>query len=339
MVCHRLKSGIKHAKSIQSHAKFADQYMRHLSGVYADRQTYAQYKWRAIHQRDIVCAIIDSMDRSKFRLPRFPQGRCPKSLETRKRPELEVTAAILHGRAIFVYLTDEDASTGSDWSLEVLSLSLNKAFVMAQQANEPWPAHLRLWTDNTPKDTWQNVSFFVPSKFTFWFRTASHWGISQFDFGSILLPPHNHSYIHDCGPWPFGHRPHSWGCRCLDLLHFFGCFAFKLLFSLVLKFLLAGFPTKTPSLECYPNWFVKVMKKCHLSQGDFSFYYEPQSFWVWLLSENATCKICKANSSRYGFLDEWPAQSNLCKIWDHVPGWVHHQCEELVKYTAKVFYT
>ena len=151
MVCHRLKSGIKHAKTIQAHATFADQYMRHLSGVYSDRQTYAQYKWRAIHRKDIICCIVDSMDRSKFRLPRFPQGRCPKSLENRRRPELEVTAAILHGRAVYVYLTDEDASHGSDWSLEVLSVSLNKAFLMTQQANQPWPSHLRIWTDNTPK--------------------------------------------------------------------------------------------------------------------------------------------------------------------------------------------
>lgn len=151
-ICHKLKSGIRHAKTIQRHAQCADQYMRHLSGIYADRQVYSQYKWRAINQRDIICIIVDSMDRSKFRLPRFPQGRVPKSLETRKRPELELTCAICHGRGIWVFLTDEDATTGSDWSLEVLSVALDKAFSKAQQDNEPWPSHLRLWTDNTPKE-------------------------------------------------------------------------------------------------------------------------------------------------------------------------------------------
>ena len=150
--CHRLKSGIKHAKTLQRHAKYADQYMRHLSGVFADRQVYNQYKWRAIHQRDILCLIVDSMDHSKFRLPRFPQGRCPKSLETRKRPELGLTCCICHGHGVYVYITDEDASTGSDWSIEVLSISLNQVFAQAQRNNQPWPSHLRLWTDNTPKD-------------------------------------------------------------------------------------------------------------------------------------------------------------------------------------------
>lgn len=164
MTCHRLKSAIKHAKTIASHAKAADQYMRHLSGIFADRQTYGQLKWRAIHQKDIICMIIDSMDRSKFRMPRFPDGRRPKSLETRKRPELEVTAAIVHGRAVLVYVTDEDATTGSDWSLEVLSLALDRVFRMGQEANQPWPAHLRLWTDNTPKE---RVSKFLLNVFCF----------------------------------------------------------------------------------------------------------------------------------------------------------------------------
>ena len=158
-VCHRLKSRIKTARTLHTHAKFADEYMRHLSGIYADRQVYSQYKLRSTNQRDIINLIVDSMDRSKFKLPRWPGGRCPKSMETRKRPDMELTAVLCHGRALFVFLTDEDATTGSDWSLEVLSLSLNRLFSMAQQNNEPWPAHLRIWTDNTPKETGTEVHF------------------------------------------------------------------------------------------------------------------------------------------------------------------------------------
>lgn len=160
-ICQRLKSGIKHATTIQRHAQCADEYMRHLSGVFADRQAYMQYKWRAIHQRDLLTIMIDSMDRSKFKLPRFPYGRCPKALENRKRPDLEVTAAICHGRGVYVFVSDEDAASGSDWSLEVLSLTLNKAFTMAQQSNEPWPSHLRLWTDNTPKEKGWSCFYFL----------------------------------------------------------------------------------------------------------------------------------------------------------------------------------
>ena len=151
-VCHALKSRIRHAKNLHQHATAADCYMRHLSGVFSDRQVYATYKVRASQQRDIINLIVDSMDKSKFRLPRFPNGRCPKALETRKRPECEVTAALLHGRAIYVWVTDSEQSTGSDWSLEVLTRSLDKAFNVGQRKQEPWPSHLRLWTDNTPKE-------------------------------------------------------------------------------------------------------------------------------------------------------------------------------------------
>lgn len=153
MTCHKLKSRIRHSKDLQSHALHADRYMRHLSGVFADREVYNQTKCRATHQRDLVTVTVDSMDKSKFRLPRFASGRIPKFLENKQRPDLELTCAILHGRAIYVWVTDStEQSCGSDWSLEVLSLSLDKAFSLAQRKHEPWPSHLRVWTDNTPKE-------------------------------------------------------------------------------------------------------------------------------------------------------------------------------------------
>jgi hypothetical protein len=129
--------------------------MRHLSGIFADRQVYGQTKWRAKTQKDILCCIVDSMDKSKFRLPRFAAGRTPKTLETKKRPELEFTTCIMHGHSINVFVTDSEQSTGSDWSLEVLALSLDKTFAKCQRNQEAWPNHLRIFTDNTPKDAWQ----------------------------------------------------------------------------------------------------------------------------------------------------------------------------------------
>ena len=148
-VCHRLKSAIRHAKSMQVHAARADEYLRHLSGVFMDRQVYGQNKNRAKKQQDIICGIVDSM----FRLPKFSMSRVPKSLETRKRPELELTCAILHGIGIYIFLADSEQSSGSDWSLEVLSLALDFAFAECQRQGRLWPSHMRIWTDNTPKET------------------------------------------------------------------------------------------------------------------------------------------------------------------------------------------
>ena len=31
-----------------------------------------------MHQRDLLCVMVDSFDKSKLCLPRYPYGRCPK---------------------------------------------------------------------------------------------------------------------------------------------------------------------------------------------------------------------------------------------------------------------
>lgn len=150
--CHQLKAQIRKAKDVQKHAKFADLYMRHLGGVFCDRQVYAQTKIRAKVQGDILCCIVDSMDKSKFRLPRFAQGRTPKPLENKKRPELEFTTCIMHGHSVNIFLADAEQSCGSDWSLEVLSRSLDNTFGKIQRCNGAWPNHVKIFTDNTPKE-------------------------------------------------------------------------------------------------------------------------------------------------------------------------------------------
>ena len=151
--CHRLKANIRRAKDISSHAKYADKYMRHLAGVFADRAAYEQLKSRAIMEKDILCLIIDSMDKSKFSLPRYSQGVVPKAMEMKKRPDVELTATIVHGRGIYLWITDPEQSVGSDWTQECLTRSLDKAFKKSQAAGESWPRVLRIWSDNTCKET------------------------------------------------------------------------------------------------------------------------------------------------------------------------------------------
>ena len=155
--CHALKAKIRKSKDLQTHALAADQYMRHLAGVYADRQAYSQSKARAIQQRDLLVLIVDSMDKSKFMLPRYSQGITPKSLETKKRPSCELTAVILHGHGLYVWVTDPEQSKGSNWSHEVILRSLEKAFAKNQEKGQPWPRALRIFSDNTPKEPWNIV--------------------------------------------------------------------------------------------------------------------------------------------------------------------------------------
>ena len=123
-VCHRLKDAIRKSTSLQSHAENADRLMRHIGGQFADRRCYWQLRERATHDRDILVLIQDSMDRTKFRLPRFTEGAVPKALDQKPRPECELTASIAHGRGIFVYITDPEQSFGTNWNIEVLSRTL-----------------------------------------------------------------------------------------------------------------------------------------------------------------------------------------------------------------------
>ena len=150
--CHKLKAKLRHSASLQSHAEAADAYQRHLAGQFADRQVYWQLRARATADQDILVAIVDSMDKSKFMLPRYFQGATPKDLETKKRPSAEITCCMCHGRGIFVYVADEEQSSGADWTIEVLAQSLEFCWQFAQRERRPWPSTMRLFADNTPKD-------------------------------------------------------------------------------------------------------------------------------------------------------------------------------------------
>ena len=150
--CHILKDRIRKSKSLQEHADAADQYLRHLAGQFADRQCYWQFRHRAAHRHDLIVAIQDSMDKSKFRMPRYAGGIVPKALEQKVRPECELTACIIHGRGIYLCVADPDISFGSDWSMEVFSRSLQASWEQAQKCGMLWPRACKLFSDNTPKE-------------------------------------------------------------------------------------------------------------------------------------------------------------------------------------------
>lgn len=157
--CHKLKDAIRKATSLQDHAAAADKYLRHLAGQYADRKTYWELRHRAATQKDLVVAIQDSMDKSKFRLPRYAGGLVPKALEQKVRPECELTACLVHGRGIFIYIADPSLSFGSDWNIEVFSRSLQSCWELSQKEGSTWPRDAKLFSDNTPKDQCSFSSF------------------------------------------------------------------------------------------------------------------------------------------------------------------------------------
>ena len=152
-VCARLKGRIQNASGIQAHADACDKLLRHLSGQFEDRACYYQCRSRARTSSDLLCIITDSMDRSKYSLPRFHRGRVPKDIENLKRPSCEMTTQIVHGVGIYTYLSDEDQTAGTQWVLETLNRTLQSVSTTLQKAAKPFPPVLKVFADNTPKDT------------------------------------------------------------------------------------------------------------------------------------------------------------------------------------------
>ena len=50
-ICHRLKAAIAHSSDFVEHAKYCDEYHRHLAGMFADRKVYASLRARAACQQ------------------------------------------------------------------------------------------------------------------------------------------------------------------------------------------------------------------------------------------------------------------------------------------------
>lgn len=150
--CSRLKGKIQSAKGIQAHTEACDQLLRHLAGQFSDRACYWECRNRSKTSKDILCIISDSMDRSKFSLPRFHRGRAPKDIENTKRPSCEMTTQIVHGVGVYTYLSDEDQTSGTTWVLETLNRTLQAVQTTLGRTGKPTPPVLKFFADNTPKE-------------------------------------------------------------------------------------------------------------------------------------------------------------------------------------------
>lgn len=152
-ICAKLRSKIQHCKGIAEQTEASDKLLRHLAGQFADRACYHECRSRAKTTGDILCLITDSMDKSKYALPRYHRGMTPKDLANTSRPSLEVTTTMVHGVGIFTYLADENQSAGSNWVLETLNRSLQHTWNRFQKAGKPVPGILKIFADNTPKES------------------------------------------------------------------------------------------------------------------------------------------------------------------------------------------
>ena len=151
--CHKLRSLVRYSRSMNEHMAASALFLDHMRSQWLDREVYWRCRARARTERDVLTIITDGMDRSKFALPRWSEGRCPKgAAERARRPVLEVTGSIVHGTGLYIFVADEDMVVGSNWVCEVTMRALDLAFRRFQQKNMPWPSHLICQSDNTCRE-------------------------------------------------------------------------------------------------------------------------------------------------------------------------------------------
>lgn len=152
-----LESTVKSkAKDFQTHARECDNLLHHYTQQFRDREVYWLCREYSRAREGLVCLIIDSYDKSKLSLPRWPFNRVPKKCiyeETRRLlavfvwfyafhtflfatkevavsfwvwPKhvwawgtyLTLTAVICHGWGCFMFLSSEGLAEGSNWNWE-----------------------------------------------------------------------------------------------------------------------------------------------------------------------------------------------------------------------------
>ena len=76
--CSKLRDSIRQATDFAEHARLCDLLLGHYTQQWRDREIYWLARDRSQAQKDLLCIIVDSYDKAKVTLPRFPGGRTPK---------------------------------------------------------------------------------------------------------------------------------------------------------------------------------------------------------------------------------------------------------------------
>lgn len=154
VTCSRLKMLIRNSKDLKSHAENSDRLLQHYFKTLKDREMYWCARERAKLHQDMLVLIIDSYDKAKVMLPRFPFQRTPKKpiYDQIRRTAMTLTGCIVHGVGIFLYLADEGMATGASWTIEVAMRSIDRAFAIAQGKNQPFPSECWIQGDNACKE-------------------------------------------------------------------------------------------------------------------------------------------------------------------------------------------
>ena len=107
------------------------EYTRHLHSQFLDRTRYWQSRAESrlvmtYSGKVTVCAIIDGMDGSKFKVPRSVSVLSSKDFSSLVRPHLDFHAVLAHGRLAFTALSPPWVMKDSSFCNELLAHTLHR---------------------------------------------------------------------------------------------------------------------------------------------------------------------------------------------------------------------
>ena len=149
--CFELRRAMQAARAdVTAKINFSRLLRQHIRDQYQDRPIYWGLRFASRQYQDVLVIIVDSMDKTKFAIPRYGFPEHPKELENLSRPKLVCTAAIAHGWCTYIGLSDESTTHGGDHFSEVVLRVLQKVSEMSEASGRPLPRHLVIQADNTP---------------------------------------------------------------------------------------------------------------------------------------------------------------------------------------------
>ena len=129
--------------------KLAAKLQEHLKMQYHDRVLYWSLRFASRAFMNVLCIIIDSLDKCKTAYPQWDSHRVPAYAQRFRRPRSVLTAAICHGWCTCVYVADEEVNHGGNSFCELICRSLDKVAAISRRTGRPMPQHLVIQADNT----------------------------------------------------------------------------------------------------------------------------------------------------------------------------------------------
>ena len=157
--CHDFREKVHSRRlSVATKMQVAREWREHLRAQYHDRLVYWSLRASSRMHLNVLCIIVDSMDKVKTVWPKYAAPRKPAYLEGLKRPRSILSAVLCHGWCTCIFTADEELSHGAGAFCEILCRALDEVQRISRETGRAIPQHLVVQSDNTTAQTKNSLS-------------------------------------------------------------------------------------------------------------------------------------------------------------------------------------